>query len=148
MFNSIGEALLGTAKYIAGIFDHLKGSQPEATGSPNFNFAWTVADDPTENNYVLQVSTDPNFSSIILNKTIANHSEYTPSQNDNITNGHYWWRVKAIDSVGHESQWSDVSEFEVISMPTHVSILTWAVLILILAAIVFGIITAWTNLRR
>jgi hypothetical protein len=33
-------------------------------------------------------------------------------------------------------------------MPTHVSILTWAVLILILAATVFGIITAWTNLRR
>jgi hypothetical protein len=148
MFNSIGEALLGTAKYVTRVFDYLKGSQPKATGSPNFTFAWAVADDSTETNYVLQVSTDPNFSSIILDKTIPNHSEYTPSQNDNMTNGHYWWRVKAVDSVGNESQWSEVSEFEVVSMPTHVSILTWAVLILILAAIVFGILTARANLRR
>lgn len=148
IFNSIGEALLGTAKDLVGLFRYLKGSQPEAMISPIFTFAWVAAGDSNENNYLLQVSADPDFSSIILDKTIQNSSEYKTAQNDNLTKGHYNWRVKAIDSAGNESEWSQVSEFEIISMPTHVSILTWVVLILIVAAIVFGIITAWVNLKR
>jgi len=148
IFNSIGEALLGTAKDLAGFFRYLKGSQPEAMISPIFTFAWVATDDSNGTSYLLQVSTDPDFSSIILDKKIQNNSEYKTSPNDNLTKGHYNWRVKAIDSASNESEWSQVAEFEVISMPTHVSILTWIVLILIVAAIVFGIITAWINLKR
>ncbi len=148
MFNSIGDALLGTAKYLTGIFGYLTGSQSKTAGSPNFTFAWAAADDSDGASYVLQIATDHNFSLLVLDKTISNGSEYTLSQNDNLTNGNYNWRVKAIDSAGYESQWSQVSEFEVVSMPTHVAVLTWVVLILILAAIVFGILTAWVNLRR
>lgn len=148
IYNSIGESLLGTAKYLTGIFDYLKGSQPKTNDSPDFTFAWTATDDSSETSYVLQVSVDPKFSSTILDKTVSNRSEYKPSQNDNLTIGHYNWRVKAIAPDGQESEWSQVSEFEVISMPTHVNILTWVVLILIVAAIVSGILTAWINLRR
>jgi hypothetical protein len=62
--------------------------------------------------------------------------------------GHYSWRVKAVDTAGNESQWSQASEFDVVSMSPIVGILSAVIAVLVIAAIVFGILMARANLGR
>lgn len=147
-FDSVGDALLGTIKYLFGVFDYLKGLPSKATSAPALKFTWVTTGDFTGVSYILQVARERNFSSTVLDKKISSHPEYTLSENEKLASSHYYWRVKAIDSNGHESQWSPPSEFEISSMSTKVAILTSVIVVLIVAAIVFGILTAIANLRR
>jgi len=60
--------------------------------------------------YTLQVSTDLNFTSTMLEKKGLADSEYTMTEDEELLDvrpeAPYYWRVKAIDSAGNESEWS------------------------------------------
>ncbi len=147
-FDSVGDTLLGTIKYLFGVFDYLKGLPSKAASAPALKFKWDTTGDFTGTIYVLQVALVRNFSSPVIDKKISGHPEYTLSENERLASGHYYWRVKAIDSNGHESQWAQPSEFEISPMSTKVAVLTAVIVVLIVAAIVFGILVAVANLRR
>lgn len=147
-FDSVGDVLLGTIKYLFGVFDYLKGAHPKAASAPVLKFTWATTGDFTGTSYALQIARERSFSSPVLDKKTLSRAEYVLSENENLASGHYYWRVRAIDSTGHESQWSQPSEFEISSMSTKVTILTSVIVVLIVAAIVFGILTAIANLRR
>ncbi len=61
--------------------------------------------------YVVQYADNENFE----NAQIANANESLLNLPD-LTNGTYYWRVKAIDNNNNESEWSGLSSFEV-NMP-------------------------------
>jgi hypothetical protein len=60
--------------------------------------------------YSLQIASDQNFSSLVLGKEGLAISEYTLSGEEKLLavaqQVTYYWRVKAIDSAGNESEWS------------------------------------------
>ncbi|MFC1982719.1 IPT/TIG domain-containing protein [Chloroflexota bacterium] len=67
--------------------------------------------------YGLQVAADEDFSSIVLQKKGLSESEYTLTGDEKLASVNkeapYYWRVKAIDSAGNESDWSTPSPFYV-----------------------------------
>ncbi|MFC2066880.1 IPT/TIG domain-containing protein [Chloroflexota bacterium] len=67
--------------------------------------------------YNLQVASDQNFNSIVLAKTGLSKPEYTLAEDEKLAavkeEAPYYWRVKAIDSVNNESEWSTPWSFYV-----------------------------------
>ncbi len=147
IFDSVGDVMLGTAQYLFGVFGYLNGTPAKSTPSPKITFTWT-GDGSAGTNYILQLASDRNFSSIVLEKRVVSTMSYTLSERDSLGSGHFSWRIKAVDASGNETQWSPGSEFDVISMAPTVGILTGIVTLLIIAAIVFGILMARANLNR
>ncbi len=148
IFNSIGDVFIGTAKYLIGVIDYLKGSNPDILRSSPVIFNWSGTTELTAERYIIQIALDDDFSSPVFEREIPNDSRYILSENNALDKGHYSWRIKAVDTMGNESPWSDVSEFEILSMPKRVVILTSVILVLILAAVVLGILTLWVNRSR
>jgi hypothetical protein len=82
---------------------------------------WQDVTDPSlPVNYSLQVASDQNFSSLVMEKKLTD-SEYTLSEEERLAAvtkyAPYYWRVKAIDSANNESEWSAPWSFY-ISAPT------------------------------
>ncbi|MFC1931487.1 IPT/TIG domain-containing protein [Chloroflexota bacterium] len=80
--------------------------------------------------YYLQIASDKNFTSIVLEKTGLANSEYTLTEEEKLgavkKEVPYYWRVKAIDSVANQGEWSAPWSFYVgFTMPGWV----WYILI-------------------
>ena len=99
--------------------------------------------------YKLQISTDLGFFTVTLEVTGLSDSEYyltepeyLPETGEEVP---YYWRVKTIDYVNNESQWSDPRSFYVqggFSFPA------WAIYTLIgIAAILVGYLAYWVGRR-
>ncbi len=71
--------------------------------------------------YSLQVATEKNFSSLVLEKEGLNDSEYTLTEDEQLAAvkkyAPYYWRVKATDSANNEGEWSDPWSFYVSAPP-------------------------------
>jgi hypothetical protein len=75
-------------------------------------FSWSMVEGA--DSYRLQVSTDPNFGSTVINQ-VTPMTSYTPITT--LAQGLYYWRVQVIryDSIGND--WSEVVQFNLI-LPT------------------------------
>jgi hypothetical protein len=73
----------------------------------------------TLTNYQVQVSTDPKFATSFIDKTTAASSfpVTTPLSPDT----KYYWRVQALGSNGHTSNWSSASYFRAAMLPTSLT---------------------------
>lgn len=71
--------------------------------------------------YSLQVASDRNFSSLVLEKTGLTDSEYTLAEEERLEAvkkyAPYYWRVKATDSANNASEWSAPWSFYVSAPP-------------------------------
>ena len=61
--------------------------------------------------YDLQIASDQNFASVVLQKNGLADSQYTLTANETLAadfnNAPCFWRVQAIDGAGNISAWSD-----------------------------------------
>ena len=79
----------------------------------------TVTDDSSPVTYTLQIATDDDFTpaSILLEKEGLTKSEYTTTEAEKLSStkeeAPYYWRVKAIDAISNESEWSTPGSFYV-----------------------------------
>jgi len=79
----------------------------------------TVTDDSPPVTYTLQIATDDSFTpaSILLEKKGLTKSEYTTTEAEKLSStkeeAPYYWRVKAIDAISNESEWSTPGSFYV-----------------------------------
>jgi hypothetical protein len=85
-------------------------------------FDWQDVTDPsTPVVYRLQVASDRNFSSIVLDIAEIAASEYNLTADESLpavkTDTPYYWRVKAKDSADNESEWSEPWSFNVSTPP-------------------------------
>jgi hypothetical protein len=73
-------------------------------------FNWSASSDPSGVFYKLQVSTDANFDTIIVDigsLTVTNYTMDTENKLDSVTSKNpYYWRVMAVDGVGNTSVWT------------------------------------------
>ncbi|MEW6221859.1 MAG: Ig-like domain-containing protein [Candidatus Hadarchaeota archaeon] len=80
----------------------------ENTARPTFS--WAAVTDFSKVKYELQVDEDNAFSSPAVTATLET-TTFTPLEN--MHDGIYWWRVRAVDNFGHVGEWSDNVRFEV-----------------------------------
>ena len=87
---------------------------------PETVFDWAdVTDDSLPVSYSLQLATSPDFSSssMVLEQTGLDLSEYTISAEDRLQSvseeAPYHWRVRATDGAGNESPWSGTGTFHI-----------------------------------
>jgi hypothetical protein len=106
------------------------------------NFRWSAPAESGTLSYIVQVAKDNSFTSLVLNKEIDEDTSYMAMDNKPFTSGHYWWRVKAVDSFGNESAWSDTAQLDVITAPLRVIIISSIVVLLFISAIIVGIMVA------
>ena len=80
---------------------------------------WSTPTDASTVHYQLQVASDSGFSSLVLYKKFLVASRYTLTAGDALYHSEalldakYYWRVKAIDNAGNESDWTASRTFTV-----------------------------------
>jgi hypothetical protein len=139
-FASLADMVSGLARYLTGIFDYLSGSTPKGLKPGLATFVWTKTAESNNASYVLQIARTSDFSSPVLVKAGLDSSSYTLSGDDVLTPGIYNWRVKAIDDVGDESEWSETWNFEVIFISDRVLTIYVISLLLLIGALVVGLL--------
>jgi hypothetical protein len=70
------------------------------------SFDWSDVSDPTGVTYRLQIAYDYNFTSLVRDKGGLATSDYTLAALEALDNGSYYWRVCAVDGLGHQSTWT------------------------------------------
>ncbi|MFC1955880.1 IPT/TIG domain-containing protein [Chloroflexota bacterium] len=96
--------------------------------SPKAVFDWEDVTDPSlPVTYRIQVSADRGFASLVLDKEGLTNSEYTLAEQEKLPSAEkeapYYWRVRAIDRAGNESEWSMPSSFHVLSLSVPAALL-------------------------
>ncbi|MFC1956385.1 IPT/TIG domain-containing protein [Chloroflexota bacterium] len=94
---------------------------------PAASFDWRDVTDPSlPITYVLQVSSNHNFTSVMLEKKGLSGPEYTLTKEERLAavkkESPYYWRVKAVDSASNESDWSTPRSFYVAAPPVPTSL--------------------------
>ena len=73
-------------------------------------FDWTDVEDLSGVTYTLQIASDKDFTTIVLEKKGLTNSEYTITEGEKLKltekEAPYYWRVKAVDSAFNESEWT------------------------------------------
>ena len=95
----------------------LEGTAPEAPntisprgqrfgwfGSQVVAFTWTDVDDPSGVTYTLEIADNLNFFPLAAGMRKADLTQ--PACIATLDPGTYYWRVKAVDGAGNESQWT------------------------------------------
>ena len=128
----------------------LSPPETDSKAEPLAHFDWNDASSLSPPiAYNLQIASDPNFSSIILEKKGIAESEYAISEEEELPavkkEAPYYWRVKAIDNEGNESEWSTAQSFYVgfsFTLPS------WTLYTLIgLGVLVIGFFAFWVGRR-
>ena len=145
IFGSFGDVIFGTARYLVGVFDYLRGSKQKSLRPALTTFTWTKPAEPSKVSYVFQIARTHDFSSPVLVKEGLVSSSYTLSRDDVLIPGDYNWRVKAVDDIGNESEWSEVWKIGVISISNRILIISLVSLVLVIVALVFGMLTWRVN---
>ena len=110
---------------------------------PTPYFDWEdIEDSGLPVTYTLQIASDTDFTSIVLEKKELSESEYTVTEEEELKPGGksapYYWRVKVVDTAANESDWSTPRSFSVAST---FSLAKWGLYILIgLGVLVVGLL--------
>jgi hypothetical protein len=103
-----------------GLFDNIRPT-----------FEWSAVTDPSGVNYSLQVSSQSDFATTLVSKDNLVDSKYTLAEDEALSRGTYYWRVKAIDGASNDSGWTQSIEFKAGLMPL------WAFIIIIIIGVAF-----------
>ena len=81
-------------------------------------FDWEdVTDDSLPITYTLQIASDKDFTTMVLEKKGLTKSEYTITKAEKLEStskeAPYYWRVKAVDGASNESGWTGAGSFYV-----------------------------------
>ena len=81
-----------------------------STAEAEAYFDWKDVTDPSGVSYTLQVASDADFTTIVLEKEGLSRSEYTVAEEEKLESTEkeapYYWRVKAVDGTSNESEWT------------------------------------------
>ena len=90
--------------------------------------------------YELQVSTDPGFTEIVLDKTGITDQSYTIANNLNTVSGNlYYWRVRAVFRANKaEGNWSTANTFRISSARSNWMVIVIGLCILAALLLVVG----------
>jgi hypothetical protein len=89
----------------------------DSTTKQPVHFTWESISDPSGVTYELQISTDPAFGKLLLDKTDLTSPEYTMTEAEKLElSGNeriIYWRVRAVDGIGNLGAWSAIRNFSI-----------------------------------
>ncbi|MCJ7515687.1 MAG: IPT/TIG domain-containing protein [Dehalococcoidia bacterium] len=103
-----------------GLFDHI---------TPTFE--WAAVSDPSGISYTLEISTQSDFATTLISKENLAEPKYTLTDQEALSRGQYYWRVKAIDGASNDSGWTQSIAFKAGLMPL------WAFILVVIVGIAF-----------
>ena len=119
-------------------------------GSVTPIFEWSAVDDPSGVSYELEISTDTDFTDVLLSTLVVTSEplvstapvvlapiSYTLTKKDALPYGTYYWRVKAIDGAQNASGWTAAYSFKVAFLPLWASIVIIALIVVLIGALVY-----------
>lgn len=100
-------------------------------------FTWGAVTDPSGVTYTLQISQDPSFATVPLEKTGLTTAQYLMTTAEKLKSAGsktpYYWRVKATDLAGNVSPWSTANTFTIGFMWPSWIIYVWSGVAIIVA---------------
>jgi hypothetical protein len=119
------------------------GSKSGFIGKTVVSFDWSDVEDPSGVYYVLEISPSANFAGAVIRKEGLTTSEYTLAKDEALATGDYYWRVRAEDGAGNQSDWTN-------GQLLKIGGLEWWVLLLIVVAVIIVISVIWrfASVRR
>ena len=108
------------------------------------DLSWGPVEDPSGVTYDIQVSSAPEFSDPILEKTGLAVPSYSLTGEEALSRGKYYWRARAVDHAGNESPWTGAFEIKSGIIPSWLL----PILGLLLAALAGGGGFTYYNQRR
>lgn len=112
------------------------GSEFGSFGKTEVTFNWSVVEDPSGVNYVLEISPSPDFAGTIIRKDGLTAAEYTLTGDEALSKGNYYWRVRAVDGAGNQGDWTNGQLFKIGGFD-------WWLILLIAAAVIVVIVVIW-----
>jgi hypothetical protein len=113
------------------------------------HFSWQASTSLSQPiTYTLQIAANPEFTSLLLDKTGITAPEYLTSGEDQLNfeeDMTYYWRIRAVDSAHNSSDWSTSSYFYY--SPTS-GFPGWATYLLISGGVLLAILLAFRAGRR
>lgn len=87
------------------------------TNSTSVSLSWYASEDSGSgvNFYQLQISTTSDFSVLVRDESIRD-----TVFNVVLSEGTYYWRVRAVDNVGNRGEWSEIRKFRIDTTPPAV----------------------------
>jgi len=81
-----------------------------ATVEVETHFDWEDVADPSGITYTLQIGTDADFTTIVLEREGQTQSKYTITKGETLKptgmDAPYYWRVRAVDNASNEGKWT------------------------------------------
>ena len=147
IFNSFVDVINSTFIYAGRLIQRTDNNQ-HPYPQPQISFVWSQSSHSEGHEYILQIAPQSDFSYPTMIRSNLSNPRYIMSKSDVLPPGTYYWRVKALDSTGNESQWSDVWNFKVTTMSDSVLILSIAIPALLTAILLAPILITWRSRRR
>lgn len=116
------------------------GSRMGVFGSQRPTMSWTPATDPSGVVYTLHVSKEPNFSTLVFEKTGLKNNSFTVEEQKALSRGMYYWRVKAVDLASNEGGWSQPFTFAVGFLPVWMPLWMFVVLVLLVLGFIGAVL--------
>lgn len=98
---------------VAELFNPSLSAPADGSTVTNGAFSLECSSVTHASEYQIQVSTVSNFTSLEIDETVTS----TPYAPTTLSAGTHYWRVRAIDAHGNQSEWSEVWSFTVSSEP-------------------------------
>ncbi|MCJ7516153.1 MAG: IPT/TIG domain-containing protein [Dehalococcoidia bacterium] len=119
------------------------GSEFGSFGKTEVTFSWSAVEDPSEVYYVLEISPSSDFAGTIIRKDSLTATEYTLTGSESLAKGNYYWRVRAVDGAGNQSDWTNGQLFKIGGFDW------WLILLIAVGVIVIiGIIWRFVSVGR
>ncbi len=115
-------------------------------GDTKVTFKWGSVEDPSGVTYDIEVSDDSGFGRELISRSKLTSTSYTTSEAEALTNGEYYWHVRAVDGAGNKSDWSPTSTIKVgiITMTTII----WIVVGLLVLIIIIVVIRQFSKTKK
>ena len=107
--------------------------------SGRVTFQWQAITSDNDITYTLEISETADFDRGITSRSGIEELSYQLTEQEALPKGTYYWRVKAVDSYGNESEFSDsdYSTFTLSPIPTWVWVVVGAVVLVGLMVVAY-----------
>jgi len=106
-------------------------------GKQAVTFEWSEVSDPSGVSYTLEISQEADFQSPVLQGRDLIENHYTLAETEALEQGSYYWRVKAVDGAGNESNWTTAQPFTVSGLKLNILPIIVVLVILMLIVVLW-----------
>ena len=105
--------------------------------SGEVTFQWGATTGGGNVSYTLQISDSPDLATYVRSISDLQTASYTLTEDESLLKGVYYWWVRAEDSYGNQSPYSDSSKFSVSPIPPWVWVVIGVVVFLVLMVVAY-----------